>query len=121
MTNTQRAYLELHIAVFLFGFTAILGGLIHLTAIVLVWWRIFITCSAIIGYGNIFQRIKALSRGIVLRLVGIGFIVALHWLAFFGAVKLANASVALVTFATTSFQSSLFESIMALKVMIERK
>ncbi len=115
MTNTQRAYLELHFAVFLFGFTAILGGLIHLTAIVLVWWRIFITCSAIIGYGNIFQRIKALPRGVVLRLVGIGVIVAVHWLAFFGAVKLANASVALVTFATTSFQSSLLEPLLTRK------
>ena len=115
MTNTQRAYLELHFAVFLFGFTAILGGLIQLTALVLVWWRIFIACSAIIGYGNIIQKIKALPKSVVRRLVGIGFIVAMHWLAFFGAVKLANASVALVTFATTSFQSSLLEPLLTRK------
>lgn len=115
MTHTQRAYLELHFAVFLFGFTAILGGLIQLTAIILVWWRISITCLAIIGYGNIFNRIKALPRGVVFRLIGIGFIVAVHWLAFFGAVKLANASVALVTFATTTFQAALLEPLLTKK------
>ena len=109
MNDTRRAYIELHIAVFLFGFTAILGGLIQLTAIVLVWWRILITCSAIIGYGGIFKRIKTLPRDIVWKLLGIGLIVGLHWLTFFSAIKLSNASVALITFATTSFQSSLIE------------
>lgn len=109
MTSIQRAYLELHFAVFLFGFTAILGGLIQVNTVVLVWWRILIACSAIIIYGNIFKKIALLPSLLKRRLILTGFIIAIHWLAFFGSVKLANASVALVTFATTSFQSSFLE------------
>lgn len=109
MNTTQRAYLELHIAVVLFGLTAILGGLIQVSTIVLVWWRILIACLGILIYGDIFNKIRQLSPALRLRLLGTGFIIAIHWLAFFGSVKLANASVALVTFATTSFQSSFLE------------
>jgi drug/metabolite transporter (DMT)-like permease len=112
MNPTKRAYLELHFAVLLYGFTAILGGLIDLPALVMVWWRIFISCAALLVYGNIFSRLKNIPRKVKLQLLGIGFIVASHWLAFFGAVKLANASVALVMFSTTSFQSSLLEPLL---------
>jgi drug/metabolite transporter (DMT)-like permease len=109
MNNTQRAYLELHFAVFLFGFTAILGGYIQLPAIALVWWRLLVACIALMIYGRIFSKIKLLSRSLIFQLIGTGFIIALHWVSFFGSVKLANASVALVTFATTSFQASFLE------------
>jgi drug/metabolite transporter (DMT)-like permease len=112
MNNIQRAYFELHIAVVLYGFTAIFGGLIALPALVLVWWRMLIACSALLVYGNIPQRLSRLPRPIKMRLFFIGFIVATHWLCFFGSVKLANASVALVTFATTSFQSSFIEPLL---------
>lgn len=115
MNSTQRAYLELHFAVLLYGFTAILGGLIDLPALVMVWWRIFITCLAILVYGNMFSRLKNIPRPVKLRLLGIGLIVATHWLAFFGSVKLANASVALVMFSTTSFQSALLEPLLTRK------
>ncbi len=112
MNNTQRAYLELHFAVFLFGFTAILGGFIQLPALILVWWRLLIACVTIMLYGNIFHKIHKIPRPILYQLVGTGFIIALHWVAFFGAVKLANASVALVTFATTSLIASFIEPLM---------
>ncbi len=112
MNTTQRAYLELHLAVFLFGFTAILGGLIQLPALVLVWWRILIACSAIMLYGDIFNKIKKIPLSVRYQLIGTGGVIAVHWLTFFGAVKLANASVALVTFATTSLISALVEPLM---------
>jgi drug/metabolite transporter (DMT)-like permease len=112
MNNTQRAYLEYHFAVILYGFTAILGGLIDLPALVMVWWRLFITCSAILVYGNMFFRLKNIPLSVKFKLLGVGFIVATHWLAFFSSVKLANASVALVMFSTTSFQSSLLEPLL---------
>jgi len=51
MKPVTRAYLELHIAVFLFGFTAILGDLISLSATVLVWWRVLITCISLFLIG----------------------------------------------------------------------
>jgi drug/metabolite transporter (DMT)-like permease len=107
--NIRRAYLELHFAVLLYGFTAILGVLIHLPALVLVWWRVTIALCAMLVYGNISMKIKQLPMKDKLTLLGIGVIVGVHWIAFFGAGKLANASITLVAFATTSFISSFLE------------
>ncbi|HHM21255.1 MAG TPA: hypothetical protein ENJ20_04435, partial [Bacteroidetes bacterium] len=47
MDATRRAYFELHIAVFLWGFTAILGDVIRLSALSLVWWRGLLTCISV--------------------------------------------------------------------------
>jgi drug/metabolite transporter (DMT)-like permease len=105
----RRAYLELHFAVLLYGFTAILGVLIHLPALVLVWWRVTIALSAMFLYGNIPLKMKQLPKRDKIHLLGIGLVVGLHWLSFFGAGKLANASITLVAFATTSFMSSFLE------------
>jgi drug/metabolite transporter (DMT)-like permease len=105
----RRAYLELHFAVLLYGFTAILGVLIHLPALVLVWWRVTIALAAMLVYGNIPLKMKQLSQKNKINLIGIGVVVGVHWIAFFGAGKLANASITLVAFATTSFMSSFLE------------
>jgi drug/metabolite transporter (DMT)-like permease len=110
--NVRRANLELHFAVLLYGFTAILGVLIELPALILVWWRVTIALSAMFIYGNIPLKISQLSKRDRLQLLGIGLVVGLHWLAFFGAGKLANASITLVAFATTSFMSSFLEPLL---------
>ena len=110
--TVRRANLELHFAVLLYGFTAILGVLIELPALVLVWWRVTITLSAMLIYGNIPLKMKHLSKKDRVNLMGIGVVVGLHWMAFFGAGKLANASIALVAFATTSFMSSFLEPLL---------
>ncbi len=109
MTPVTRAYLELHIAVFLFGFTAILGDLIRLPALSLVWWRVFITSFSLLFLIKVARLFRALPRKLLLQFMGIGVLVALHWLTFYGAIKLANASIALVAMATTSFFTSLLE------------
>jgi drug/metabolite transporter (DMT)-like permease len=115
MDNTQKAFLQLHIAVILFGFTAILGDLISLSALILVWWRVLITSISLfflIGFG---KKLKAIPRKRVLQFMGIGALVALHWICFFGSIKYANASVCLVCFATTSFFTALLEPIFTKK------
>ena len=109
MTNTQRAYLELHFAVFLWGFTAILGELIQLSSLSLVWWRVFLTSLTILLTSKTWSNVRAMPRRLVLQYICIGFIVVIHWLGFYGAVKLANASVALICMSTTSFFSSILE------------
>ena len=112
MTKIQRAYLELHIAVLLFGFTAILGNLIQLSAIVLVWWRVLLACGVFIAFGKIFSKIRLLPKKLIWQYIAIGGLVALHWLAFYAAIKLSNASVALICLATTSFLSAILEPLM---------
>lgn len=109
MNPVTRAYIELHIAVFLFGFTAILGDLIQLSALSLVWWRVLLTSISLLFLIKAGRMFRTLPRRRLLQFLGIGILVACHWLAFFGSVKLANASIALVAMATTSFFTSLIE------------
>ncbi|PPK88842.1 threonine/homoserine efflux transporter RhtA [Neolewinella xylanilytica] len=107
--SEKRAYLELHLAVFLWGFTAILGDLIQLSALTLVWWRVLLTSLSLILFVRIGKMIREIGRRRFFLLAGIGVIVALHWVTFYGAIKLANASIALICMATTSLFSSVFE------------
>ena len=111
MNPTQRAYFELHIAVLLFGFTAILGDLITLSALVLVWWRMGITTFSIPFLTKIKKKIAALPPALTVKYMGIGVLVSLHWICFFGAVKFANASISLICMATTSFFTALIEPV----------
>ena len=112
MDTTKRAYLELHIAVLLFGFTAILGNLIQLSAVVLVWWRVLLASLFFLLFTKAAAQIRLIPRRFFWQFVGIGCLITLHWLAFYGAIKLANASVALICLATTSFQSAILEPLM---------
>jgi drug/metabolite transporter (DMT)-like permease len=111
MDQVQKAYIKIHIAVMLFGLTAIMGGLITLNALVLVWWRMLITVLSLLVLID-FKRIKhQIDRKLMFWLILNGFIIAIHWLCFYGSIKLANASVALVCMAFGSLFVAFFEPI----------
>jgi drug/metabolite transporter (DMT)-like permease len=107
-----KSYVSLHIAVLLFGFTAILGALIQITALELVWWRVLLTALSLAFIGRGIRSVLKMPRRDVLLFLGVGVIVALHWLCFYGSIKFANASIALVCMATTSFFTALIEPIL---------
>ena len=109
MSPLRRAYAELHLAVLLFGFTAILGKVITLTALVLVWWRVLLTAISLLPLVAVRTALRTLPRALPWRLAGIGTVVAVHWVTFYGAIKLSNASVTLVCMATTSFFAAFLE------------
>jgi len=107
--SDNRAYAELHLAVFLWGFTAILGDLIQLDAVTLVWWRVLLTSISLLAFVRVSTLPRDLGRRQILIFAGLGCIVALHWVTFYGAIKLANASVGLICLATTALFSSILE------------
>jgi drug/metabolite transporter (DMT)-like permease len=115
LRTMKKALTQLHIAVFLAGFTAILGKLITLNEGLLVWFRLFITVvtlAAILAYKKQLQRIPLKD---VKKIFGVGVIVAIHWVTFYGSVKYANVSVALVCFSATGFFTAFFEPLILKK------
>lgn len=90
----RRALLQIHFCVVLWGFTAILGKLISLPALPLVWWRMLLVVAAIALWPPVWRALRATDGRTLLLFSGAGVIVALHWLTFYGAIKLSNASVA---------------------------
>ena len=89
-----KAQLQIHFCVLLWGFTAILGKLITLPALPLVWWRMLLVVAALALLPGVWRGLRAMPPKLMLAYCGIGALVALHWLTFYGAIKLANASVA---------------------------
>lgn len=102
MNIVLRSYIYLHIAVFLFGFTGILGYVIDLPAVTLVWWRSLLTWLMLLPYMFYTNGFKHITKRSFAIFAGIGCIVALHWISFYGSIKLANSSVAMICLATIS-------------------
>ncbi|MBF5042375.1 DMT family transporter [Aggregicoccus sp. 17bor-14] len=94
MSPARRALFQIHFCVLLWGFTAILGKLITLRALSLVWWRMWIVTAALLLVPRVWRGLRAMSGRLWLAYAGVGAVVSLHWLTFYGAIKLANASVA---------------------------
>lgn len=109
MDPVRRAWFELHFAVLCFGFTAILGAWITLPALALVWWRVGITSLSLFVLLRGTPVWRRLPRRLLSQYAGIGVVVGLHWVAFYGAIKLANASIALVCMATTALFTAFLE------------
>ena len=107
--GTTRAYAMLHLAVLLWGATGVIGDLIQLNALTLVWWRVLITAVVLGPFIRPFELVADLGRRQLWIFTGLGVLVVLHWVTFYGAIKLANASVGLICLATTSLFSSLLE------------
>lgn len=105
----KKAFLQLHIAVFLAGFTGILGRLIDLNEGLLVWYRLFITSVTMWILFSLTKKLKRIPWSDILKLSGIGFLAAVHWVTFYGSIKYANVSVALVCFSAVGFFTALLE------------
>jgi drug/metabolite transporter (DMT)-like permease len=105
----KKAFFQLHIAVFLAGFTGVLGRLIHLNEAWLVWYRLLITAVTMWVVFSLTGKLRVVSRIDMLKLFGLGFLAAMHWVTFYGSIKEANVSVALVCFSSVGFFTALFE------------
>lgn len=105
----KSALIRLNAAVFLWGFTGILGRLISLNEGWLVWWRMLLTVIVLWIYffstGQI-QKVKPLD---FLKIGAIGTILSIHWLLFYGSIKYSNVSIALTCLATTGLISAVIE------------
>ena len=106
-----KNYLLLHLIVFIWGFTAILGALINLDAVPLVWYRMSLAVIFIVLYFIIKKKSFKVDAKGILKFFVTGVIIALHWIFFFKAIKVSNVSVALVTMSTGAFFVSLIEPI----------
>jgi drug/metabolite transporter (DMT)-like permease len=105
----RRARWSLHLCVLLWGFTAILGKLITLPTGALVVWRMGLVAALLALWPRVWRGINAISRVQILRYAAIGVVIALHWLAFYGSIRLANASVAVGCIALGSVFAAIIE------------
>jgi len=105
----RKAFIQLHIAVLLAGLTGVLGKLISLNEGLLVWYRLFITAISLWVLAVIRRQDIRIDRRDLWRIIGIGGIAALHWVAFYGSIKYSNVSVGLLCFSAIGFFTAIIE------------
>jgi drug/metabolite transporter (DMT)-like permease len=114
----KKAFIQLHLAVFIAGFTAILGKLIQINEGLLVWYRLFLSII-ILGIFMIFKKQhEKISFKNFMQIAVVGFILAIHWVTFYGSVKYANASIAVVCISGAGFFSAFLEPIILRKKLV---
>ncbi|MDQ2701312.1 MAG: DMT family transporter [Pseudomonadota bacterium] len=109
MTDSRKAFVQIHFCVLLWGFTAILGKAITLPALPLTWWRMLLVVAALACVPRVWRGLRAMPSRLRWAYAGIGVLVALHWLTFYGSIKLANASVGATCMALATVFTALLE------------
>lgn len=107
----KKAFLQLHIAVLLAGFTGILGNLIQLNEGIIVWYRMGIATLAMFLIINFSGKNEYPPLKEKVKISGIGILSAIHWVFFFASIKYSNVSIALVCFSAVSFFTAFLEPI----------
>jgi len=111
LSSLQQSQLRLHLIVFIWGFTAILGDLITKEALPLVWNRILITLIVLLVYLWWRKISFRTDKKTIITLLFTGVVIALHWVTFFHAIKISNVSVTLVCLSSGAFFASILEPI----------
>ena len=104
-------YFHLHFIVFIWGFTAVLGDLITIEAVPLVWHRMLLGSLFVFIYIIYNKGMLKVSLRSLIKFAFVGLIIALHWLAFFSAVKVSNVSITLAMMSTGAFFASFLEPV----------
>ena len=104
-----QSYLNLHLIVFIWGFTAILGALITIKADALVWYRMFFACVFIFLFILFKKKSFKIPMKEFFKLIFVGLLIAIHWVFFFKAIHISNVSITLAVFSLGAFIASLLE------------
>jgi drug/metabolite transporter (DMT)-like permease len=111
----KKALIQLNAAVFLWGFTGVLGRAITLDSTMLVWWRMLITMISLWVLYLIQGKARRIPAKSILTISLIGTILALHWVCFYASIKLSNVTIALTCLSTTALLASLIEPLILKK------
>lgn len=113
--KTNRAQLYMHLSILLWGFTGVLGKGISLSEGMLVWWRMLIVSVSLGLQMLLFKNGFKVSPQQFWRMAGVGTLLMVHWLFFYGAIKYSNVSITLSCFSTTSLFTALMEPFLTKK------
>lgn len=111
MSSFKRSLLQLHVFVFLAGLTAPIGNLIQLNGLVLVFYRMLLTVLVLFPIYLMYQNKAQVPLKEKAKLMLIGVLIAIHWVCFYGSIKLANVSIALVCISSVGLFTAFLEPI----------
>ena len=109
MTYSKHPYFVMHLVILLWGITAIFGKMTTVNAITLVWWRMGIASICLYLPTFFSKKDFHFSAAVKLKAIGVGSLIALHWIFFFHAIKVSNISLTLAILTSGGFMVSIIE------------
>lgn len=103
--DKRESFLKLHLSVLLAGFTGLFGKLITLNEVDIVWYRMFFTALILL----VFTGLPRVGWKKFLQIAGCGALLGLHWMLFYGSIKMSNVSIGVVCYAIVGFFTAFFE------------
>jgi drug/metabolite transporter (DMT)-like permease len=114
-SDITKAYVQMHLSIILWGATAVLGKSIDLSEGMLVWYRMIITTLSLFAFIFFTGASFRVSGKNFMALFGIGVLLMVHWLFFYGAIKYSNVSTTLSLFSSTTLFTALIEPVITKK------
>lgn len=108
-SGNLKSYLNLHLIVFIWGFTGVLGELISIGGTDLVWYRMLLASIFLLIWLVMTKQKIGLPPKVVLQLTLVGLLIAIHWILFFTAIKVSNVSITLAMFSMGAFFAAILE------------
>jgi drug/metabolite transporter (DMT)-like permease len=105
------ALASLHLAVLLFGFAGLFGKWIALSPVTIVFGRSAIACATLALLLYVRRDASPRESSFEWRLAAGGVVLALHWVAFFQAIQIANVAIGLLGFASFPLFVLLLEAV----------
>lgn len=113
MFSNFRYHLLLHFVIFIWGFTGILGKWIKLDSLEIVWWRVIIAFLGLGIYLKIRRKsLRIASKKQLLAVIGVGVLVAMHWITFYTSIQLSTASLGILCLSTTTLHVTWLEPLL---------
>lgn len=109
MDATKKNLLILHLTVFVWGFTGVLGKVISIDAVPMVWYRVFIASVTLFAWFILTKKNIKITRKQFINFFLTGGIVAIHWILFFHAIKVSTVSVTLVCLSSFTLFTAILE------------
>ncbi len=116
--NNIKSYFNLHLIVFIWGFTAVLGELITVREASLVWYRMLLAGIFLLLYLLITKKPILLPLKAIVNLTMVGLLIAVHWIFFFKAINVSNVSITLAMFSMGAFFASILEPLFYKRKML---
>jgi drug/metabolite transporter (DMT)-like permease len=111
----KQAYIKMHIAVLLWGFTGVLGKAISVSEYPLVFYRVCLTALFLWIILRFQKNLPPMPKRTKIIFIGIGAIIGIHWITFFGSIKYSSPEIGLICLSTSSIYLAIMEPILQKK------
>ena len=109
--SMKHSYLRLHASILLAGATGLFGKIITISELPLVFYRVLFSALLLAFVMGVQHRLHRLPWRQVAMMMGCGVLLAVHWVCYYGSIKMANVSIGAVCFALVGFFTAIIEPI----------